>query len=145
MDSIRIDTGEKHICINDDPNRVLVFNPADILFAEKFYALLSELEKKITEYQERGTQLDRENGQDQHGLPMNLSARVAFMRESCEYIRGQIDYLFGVGTSKLVFGDAMSLDMFTQFFQGVTPFIQTSRTEKVSKYIPQAGKKRVLK
>jgi hypothetical protein len=141
MDSIRIDTGIKRIAINDDPDRVIVFNPSDILFAEKFYKLVAEFEQKLGEYQQRAAALD-DAETDSNGLPVNMQARIDILRESCEYVRGRVDYLFGDGTSQKVFGDALSLDVFTQFFDGITPFIQSVRSEKIARYA--ATKKRAL-
>lgn len=144
MDSIKIDTGEKRIAINDDPNRVIVFNPSDVGFAERFYKIIGEFEQKQIEYQERYAQIEKDGGLDATGLPKNAEALLALTRETCDYFRGRIDYLFGEGTSQTVFGDAMVLNMFEQFFAGITPFIQSVRSRKVAQYIPAvkpAGKK----
>lgn len=135
MDSLRIDTGIKRIMINDDPERVIEFNPSDVIFAERFYKLIGDFEVKQVEYQARSEQLDagRDN-LDHNGLPANLGEGLAFLREVCEYMHGQIDYLFGVGTSAKAFAGALSIDAIGQFFQGITPFIQQARSEKVAKY-----------
>ena len=45
MDSLRLD-GVVRLAINDDPERVITFVPDDILFAERFYALLDALKEK---------------------------------------------------------------------------------------------------
>ena len=95
MDSIRIDNGEKRICVNDDPSRVIVFNPSDIVFAEKFYNLIGNFETRLTEYQGRSADIDADKSTDGNGLPANLGQRMALLREACQYIRDQIDVLFG--------------------------------------------------
>lgn len=144
MDSLRIDAGKKRIAINDDPQRVIEFDPTDVLFAERFYSLIQDFETKQVEYEQRAAELDTDQSFDQNGLPVNLAGRLAFMREVCEFMRLQIDSLFGTGTSQTVFGDALSLEMIEQFFTGITPFIQRARSEKINRY---SGKKagRVLK
>lgn len=142
MDSIHIDTGEKRIAVNGDPERVIVFNPTDVIFAERFYALIGEFESKLTEYQDRSKSLDVEDVKDKNGIPLNSDERLALLHEVCEYIRERIDYLFGKGTSQKAFGDALALDMFTQFFKGITPFIQNSRTSKVEKYVNPVAERR---
>lgn len=145
MDSLRINTGAKKILINDGPE-CIEFNPHDVAFVERFYSLLSEFEGKLDEYQKRSEALDSDKAIDENGLPANIPERIAFMREACEYLRGQIDKLFGEGTSKAAFGDTLSLDIFTQFFEGITPFIQAARQEKMAKYAPSIKKKsRVMK
>lgn len=134
MDSIKIISGVKNIAINDDPERVISFNPTDVVFAEKFYNLLGEFQDKLKEYQDRSATIEAAAEVDENNLPVNLPDRIALLREVCEYMRGRIDYLFGPGTAQKVFEDALSLDMFEQFFTGITPFIQQARADKVSKY-----------
>lgn len=143
MDSIRIETGVKRILINDGPE-FLEFNPADLAFAERFYSLIGEFENKMAEYQKRSEVIDANKEVDAHDIPVNLGDRLTLMRDACEFIRERIDHLFGADTSQKVFGDALGLDMFTQFFQGITPFIQSARADKVVKYQKVPHKKRVM-
>jgi hypothetical protein len=135
MDNLRIDTGVKRIMINDGPE-FLEFNPSDILFAEKFYSLISEFETKMDEYKARTEEIEANKELDAHGMPVNFEARVKLMREVCEFIRERIDHLFGAGTSQKAFGNVLSLNVFEQFFAGITPFIKQARNEKVDKYTP---------
>ena len=147
MDSIRIDIGEKRVAINDDPSRVIIFNPTDVTFVERFYELLRDFELKQVEYQERFDSLEIEKI-DNRGLPARANEYIALLREVCEYMRDQVDRLFGAGASQAAFGDAMTLDMFAQFFEGITPFIQTARSARTEKYAPpkkQPHSKRIMK
>lgn len=144
MDSIKINTGEKRICINDDPARVIVFNPSDVLFAEKFYQLMGEFEQKLAEYQARSETIDENKQLDAHQLPINMEERISLLREACEYIRGRIDHLFGAGISQKAFGETLALDVFTQFFEGITPYIQSVREDRIAQY-SGARQKRVMK
>ena len=148
MTNITIDTGTKRITINDDPDRVLEFNPSDVLFAEKFYALLAEFETQMENYRTQIAAAEAVTATDEKGLPINAAARIALVRETCEYVRSKIDFLFGEGTSEMVFGDVLNLDVFTQFFAGIIPFIQEARSEAVKKYaVPKskAAKKKSKK
>jgi len=142
MDSLQISTGEKRIAINGDEKRVLVFNPSDVAFAERFYRLIGDFQTKLLEYKTRAESIEAQMAEDENGLPVNLNERLALMNDACVYIRGKIDELFGAGTSQTVFGDALQLDMFTQFFEGITPFIQKSRVAKLEKYTNPKAKKR---
>jgi len=134
MDTLTISTGEKHIAINGDPERVIVFNPSDVAFAERFYDLIREFEAKLKEYQPRSEAIEIHQDVDENGVPLNLPDKLALMREVCEYMRSKIDGLFGAGTSQKVFGDALVLSGFEQFFRGITPYIQTARSEKIAQY-----------
>jgi len=141
MDSLQIDTGEKRIAINGDENRVIVFNPSDTIFREKFYRLIGDFQTKLTEYQVRGVALDEKKELDANGLPINMSDRLALEKESCLYIRQKIDELFGEGTSQKAFDDSMVLRFeekkpgpFEQFFSGIMSYVQKESTQKVQKY-----------
>jgi hypothetical protein len=142
MDSIKIGSGELRIAINDDPNRVIVFNPKDIIFAEKFYGLFDELKAKMKEYERRAAALGDENTLNEDGLPVNMAARIALTRESCEYLAGRIDNVFGAGTSHTVFGDYVEIEMFEQFFNGITPYFQNARSAKLEQYSSNTYQKR---
>lgn len=132
--SIRVDAGEIRLRINDDPDRVITFNPFDLLFAEKFYALLDEFEKKDEELQERMAELAMDEAKDKHGLPKNTPETIALMSETAEYIHEKIDDLFGEGTSEAAFQGQKNLEMIVQFFEGIVPYINEARSERIEKY-----------
>ena len=131
---IRTDAAKIRVMVNDDPENIIEFDPEDAIFIEKFYSLIQEFEEKETEYLQRSKKLEENTTLDQNGLPANLGESIGLLREVCEYFREKVDYLFGKGTSQKAFGDALSLDMFEQFFNGIVPFIQEARREKISKY-----------
>jgi len=137
MRSLQIDAGLVRIAINGDPERVIEFNPGDVLFAERFYQLLAEFEAKESDFSSRADELDRAEGD-------NMGERLAFLHEVCEFMRAKIDALFGAGTSQKAFGDSLSLEMFEQFFTGITPFIKAARNERTAQYRPRKGRNRVM-
>lgn len=144
MDSIRVDTGEKEISIERNGTVVgqLVFNPSDVAFAERFQSLYAELKIKLDENKEKAKEIDKHDEVDENGIPLNSKERLAFIREICEYMKTKVDELFGKGTSQMVFGDAVGLTMFEQFFQGITPYARGTRTKKVARYTTSASEKR---
>jgi hypothetical protein len=127
MDSITITTGVKRVCINGDETRVIEFNPSDVVFAERFYELMAAFKAKEADYLARSRALD-EAGDEQ------APEALALLREVCEFLRAQIDRLFGAGTSQKAFGDTLEFAVFEQFFEGMTPFIQADRARKVERY-----------
>lgn len=126
--------------INGDESRVIAFDPTDILFAERFYKAIADFEAKLADYQKRAQDLEAESGEDANGIPTNTEARIALLRDTCQFMRDKIDSVFGAGTSQTTFGDALSLDMFNQFFDGITPYFSKARAAKVAQYIPQSRK-----
>ncbi len=131
---IKIDDGAIELTVNDDPQRIIRFNPNDIVFAEKVYDLIRDFEIKEVEYGEKAKMLDEEIALDAYGIPINTDKKLGFLRELCEYMRAKIDDIFGAGTSTAAFGSVMSIDIFVQFFEAVTPYIQKAREQKTSKY-----------
>jgi len=144
MESISIDTGVKRICINQDESRVVSFNPSDVLFAEKFYAMYRDFESKQKEFESRAKEIDAHTEVDENGAPANFEERLEFLKEICNFTFDRIDSLFGAGTSQTVFQGEMSVDAIAQFLEGITPFIEKERSEKVKKYTnsyTRSGKK----
>ena len=135
MQSLKIDLGTVKLAVNDDPEKVIEFNPTDVGMAERFYDLLTEFDTKSQEYQKKAFEID----------PEDIESGLSLMREMCEYMRGKIDYVFGDGTSEKAFGNAMTLNMFEQFFAGITPYIQKARSEKVKQYTNRAQKRAASK
>mgnify|MGYP000104827856 CR=1 FL=1 len=142
MDSLQIDTGEIRLAINGDASRVIVLRPNDAVFAEKFYKMLGEFQSKFTEYQGRAAKIESQNETDENGVPLNTGERIALLKEICQYTRNQIDELLGAGTSQTVFGDALDIEAIIRFFEGVRPYMQKARAEKVARYTNKTYQKR---
>jgi len=142
MQSLQINTGEIRLAVNNDPERVIVFNPADAMFAERFYNLIGEFQRKIIEYQAKAKQIETNTGVDDNGIPLNASDRIELVKDVCSYIREKIDIIFGAGTSQKAFGDAMELNALSQFFEGITPFVQKERAAKIETYTNKKPKRR---
>lgn len=140
--SLTIDTGVIRIAINNDESRVIAFNPNDAIFAEKFYKMLGTLQSRFTEYRKQAEAVESKQEADANGIPLNTGERIELMKEICLFARGQIDELFGVGTSQKVFEDTLSIETIIQFFDGVKPFVQSARTDKVAKYTNKTYTKR---
>jgi hypothetical protein len=143
MDSIKINSGVKRIAINDDPERVITFNPTDIVFAEKFYKVLGEFQAQLKEYENKARAIEGVKEVDADGLPVNLTDRIGVMREVCEYFAKQVDYLFGAGTAQKVTEGAVDIEIYEQFFTGITPFIQKARADKVAQYGSKPTKRKL--
>lgn len=132
--SIQIQSAEVRVLVNDDPNRVITFNPEDIAFIDAFYDLIGEFDQKIEEFKQRELVLRKNKEVDKYGIPVSTKEEIQLTKDLCAYLREKIDALFGAGTANTAFGKSNTPDMFVQFFDGITPFIQTAREKKVQKY-----------
>ena len=153
MDSIVINTpGVKKIKIERDGEDVgfIKFDPSSVDFAQRFKRLLDELNEKTEENEAKAAALESVTGLDADGIPVNLGQRIDFLAESCIYMRGRLDYVFGEGTSAIAFGDSLRFDVFSQFLEGITPFIESAliehneankaRDAKIEKYVTRKPK-----
>ncbi len=135
MAGIKINTGIIRLEVDcDGVKDEISFNPNDVVFMENIYRLMGELQKKKEEYAEAEERLNANKDTDENGIPVNTKERLSLILDICSYIKGQIDEIFGAGTSKKLFGSANTLDMFEQFFDGITPYIQSARESKLSQY-----------
>lgn len=135
--NLQINTGLVTIDIERDGTDVgsISFNPTDVTFAENLYALFEKLEAKEKEYKAKEEQLKASAELDEYGFPKNIKEQMELYRTSCEFIRNEIDIIFGKNTSDIVFGRANSFEIFEQFLNGITPYIQSARDKKLSKYL----------
>ena len=120
--------------VNGDENRVIEFNPEDIVFVERFYSLIKEFESKEVEFREKAEALATNSELDEYGIPVNTGDNIKLVKELCVYLRAKIDHVFGAGTSEKAFENANTLNMFEQFFTGITPFVQKARGKKLEQY-----------
>ena len=144
MSNINMNTGEIRLTINNDENRVIAFNPNDLEFVDNLYNLLAGLENKEKEYKAKESEIDKNTEVNSYGVPINLKEKLDLLKKTCNYMREKIDDVFGKGTSQIVFGNANTLDMFEQFFEGITPYIEKARSAKISKYTKN-NKKNVMR
>lgn len=130
MEKVRYNDGEIRLMVNDDPDRVISFNPEDIGFINRYFELCDFIERKQEEYLKEAAEIDKlEKGRERRGF--------CLYQTMCEDIKGQIDYVFGEGTSKAFFGDSIRLDMFEQFLSGIVLYVQKARADKMRPYLEQ--------
>lgn len=140
VDKIIIESGLKKIQINEGPE-FIEFNPEDIHFIELFYNMAKEFDAKKDDYTARFESLTVGETGVENPYGEEMGEKIALLKEVCDFMRKQIDLVFGEGTSQKAFGDAMTLNMFVQFIDGITPFIRPVREQKVLKYVSPKKKK----
>lgn len=144
MEGFKISTGVIRLEIDCDGEKsVIAFNPNDVNFTERFYKLFAEINEKQKEY-EKKIKLLEDGELDENQMPVNVDKKIELLKEICEYFRNQIDFLFGEGTSEKVFGSSFTLEAISQFFAGITPFIEKARNKRLDKY-KKPERKNVMK
>lgn len=122
------------IAINDDPARVIEFNPDDVGFVERCYALIDNVEAKENEIKEKLEAIRKDQTESSYGMPNSIRREVQLTAEMCRYMREQIDNVFGAGSSQTIFGDVNVPTMFGEFFTLIGPCISSARSGAVKKY-----------
>ena len=140
MQSIRFDDGYKEFMINDDPDKVIRFDPADFGIIERFNTARKNIEKSTDT-------LGNDVAIDSKGAPVDEleSAAEAVSRVS-NFIKEQVDYIFDSPVSDMVFGNKSPLAM----VKGVPLFERfivatQSVIEKEIKTEMKASEKRISK
>lgn len=121
------------------------FDPSDVLFMERIYGFMDNIEAAESEYEAKAAALDKNTSTDKYGVPTNAREQLKLMRELCEFLRGQIDSVFGEGTSQMVFEDALSLDMIYDFLGELVPHVESVQAERIKKYTNRAQQRAALK
>jgi hypothetical protein len=139
MQSLRFDDGYKEFMINDDPNRVIRFNPADFSIIERIKTAYDEIEKSMKVENDIELKAD--------GTPVEqLGQGAEIVRGINDTIKKQIDYIFNSPVSDMVFGNQSPLGMvkgvplYERFLNAVIPVI-----EKEVKEETEASRKRISK
>ena len=131
MDSLQVRTGQVSLRILDDAGEergIFKFNPEDIESAKRLLEMQEELTKVNETFAERNKECK------------TADERIALLSETVNYFRGLIDNCFGDGTSDLVFGNARTLSMFSDFIEGITPYYTEASAKRTAKYKKSAKK-----
>ncbi len=137
MNNININDGFKEFTINNDPDKVIRFNPSDLGIIErinKAYNAITNAEIDNVELNPDGTPVD------------TMTAASQTVEKFRNLICEQIDYIFNSSVSEVVFGNQSPLSMvkgipfYERFLNAVVPII-----EKEAKAEQLASQKRMNK
>lgn len=132
--------------IDDDPKRVVKFNPDDVKLRARLFAFAKDAQKKQRETEARITEIERVEGTDSDGLPNNSEEMISLMLELADYVMTGIDEVFGVGTSEIVFADGFDFDTATMFINFATGKFEAVGAKKIDDRLSKSvAKKKVMK
>lgn len=138
INSINFDDGIKEFSINDDPNRTIRFNPADIGIIDRLNQAKNKAENALKDIEKIDINLDG---------TAKLESAVQLVSELTELLNNIVDDVFGEGTAKAAFGNQSPLStvkgefLFIRFIEAtksvIEPYIQEevkARDKAISKY-----------
>lgn len=125
MESLQIRTGQVRLQILDDQGNergIFTFNPEDVEDAKRALDLREEFDAKVKDFEERSAHCETN------------AEKMDLLSEVVRYFRGLVDQCYGEGSSQLLFGEAKTLSMFKDFFDGIMPYYQKASDARISKY-----------
>lgn len=126
MDSLKISTGKVRLQIVDEAGNqrgIFSFNPSDIESAKRIIEIQKDFEMKNVEFQKRINAAE------------TMEEKITILDELVTYFEKIIDDCFGEGSSQVLFGNDKSVEMFYDFFDGITPYYEKASKERMAKYI----------
>ena len=130
--NLHFETGEVEVKINDDPTRVIKFNPTDLSFVERFENTYKKAEDLVKKYDR---QFKEAKIVDTKNKNKNMEAKV--LKESNKDARNLVDTLFDDNVADVIFGRIHPLSytsnhktILENFLMALTQYIQAS-TENV--------------
>lgn len=142
MKSLKIDDGYKEFMINDDPNRVIRFNPADVAILTRIRDSVGRIEQSLKDSED-------DFAINPDGTPADQMEQAGnAVRKVTELVKEQINYIFNADVSEAVFGNQSPLSLvggvplYERFLNVVIPEIEKAvkaerklSEKRVSKYV----------
>jgi len=120
MESLRLKTKRVEVMIDDDPERIITFNPEDVHLRGRIYDLGKVVKRKEIEMKQRIAEIEQFEGEDELGLPLRDVAAKDFMIELADFFTSEIDTAFGEGTSEKVFAGGFDFESMALFLEFAT-------------------------
>lgn len=143
MQNLNFEDGFKEFSINNDPNRIIRFNPSDFSIIERIKTAYDEIDK--------ATKIEDDIDLKADGTPVEELGKAAeIVKGINDTIKNQIDYIFNSPVSEMVFGKQSPLSMikgvplWERFMNTIAPVIQKevkaeqlASQKRISKYTSQ--------
>lgn len=111
------------LLINNDKNKVIEFDPEDSSFANRYYTMIANFDQKKDEFIKKAAEIDKIDEVNSFGIQVKTIEENKLIVEMFGYMCEQIDYVFGKGTSEMVFGNVAKLELIDQFLSGITEHV----------------------
>jgi len=140
MERLQLKTNRVQIVIDDDPERVITFNPNDVQLRDRIYRLGKTVKSRQIEIEKKIQEFDLLEGEDELGVPLKDIAAHNLMVELAEFISKEIDATFGVGTSEKLYFDGFDFESTSDFIELVSSKLQTVSQNKIDQRLSKYAK-----
>lgn len=124
MESIKFESNKKKILLNDDENKVLVFNPSDKRTRQKFYNASKEVMARQDEFQKKIDNLKEDD----------VDKALELEEEMFEMVKKIVDDVFGAGTTDMVTDGDVDVMAICGFLVAIAPYFREVAESQRSKY-----------
>lgn len=146
MERLQLKTNRVQIVIDDDPERVITFNPNDVQLRDRIYKLGKTIKSRQSEIEKRIQEFESLEGEDELGVPLKDIAAHNMMVELAEFIIKEIDATFGIGTSEKLYFDGFDFESTSNFMGLVSSKLQAVSQNKINQRLSKNAKgKKALK
>lgn len=146
MESLKLKTKRVEVMIDDDPERIITFNPEDVHLRGRIYDLGKVVKRKEIEMKQRIAEIEQFEGEDELGLPLKDVAAKDLMIELADFFTTEIDTAFGEGTSKKLFVDGFDFDAMGTFLEFATSKFEAVGAKKIDDRLSKSvAKKKAMK
>ena len=146
MESLRLKTKRVEVMIDDDPERIITFNPEDVHLRARIYNLAKEAKRKQDDMQAQLTELETIEGEDSLGLPLKVETAMKLTVDIADFFMTEIDVAFGDGTSGIVFADGFDFESMVVFLEYVLSKFEAVGAKKIDDRLSKSvAKKKVMK
>ena len=137
--SFRVSTGAKKIEVNDDGDYITL-NLSDQSFLPRLASIIDTFNAKFPEYEARAKEIDEMAAETKEQRFYNMKLAAEYNESVHRELIREVDAVFGDDVCRKVFGPIVpSTEMFVEFFEKLTPYIEKfsrERVEKMSNYNP---------
>lgn len=115
------------LALNGDENKIIEFDPGDVNFRKKFFALKDELIKKQQELDSKIKKIDMNSDK--------TVEKVLTLEENFfDYLAGVIDNLFKEGTAMMVTDNRKNTFVLANFIIALVPYFERFNKANKEKY-----------
>lgn len=140
MKSINFETGYKEFTINDDPERVIRFNPTDADILQRFRKALDDIRGEKKKLKDVGLKADGTASEDEM---FTLEQASNELEKFNEFIREELNYIFNSDVYDAVFAGQSPLAVVGKEQKLLVEAFMEAALGVISEEVEEASKERV--
>lgn len=125
MENLNILSSEIKLSLNGDKDKIITFDPGNVILRKKFYNFKSIMFQKKREFDIKAKQISEKD----------INKALKLEEELYDFIAKNIDDMFGMGTSKKVCNNNKNVDTLCNFLVAIAPYFKQYNENIKNKYV----------